>query len=103
MPYGSLTELMAKIRNTRFSNIMRKKEAETDPNQQIPNISVHGPFSYNRDETPPGHALCLRPQLELRAALRTALPASPARRSSRSTASIIDVEHAGLADRPSGA
>ena len=31
--------------------IMRKKEAETDPNQQITEYIGSGPFTYNRDET----------------------------------------------------
>ena len=34
--------------------IMRKKEAETDPNQQITEYIGSGPFTYNRNETQKG-------------------------------------------------
>ena len=49
-PYGLVTDLMAKTA-TPVLYIMRKKEAETDPNQQITEYIGSGPFSYNRDET----------------------------------------------------
>jgi peptide/nickel transport system substrate-binding protein len=52
-PYGLVTELMAKTA-TPLLYIMRKKEAETDPNQQITEFVGSGPFSYNRDETRQG-------------------------------------------------
>ena len=35
--------------------MMRKKEAETDPNQQIRETVGSGPFLYNEDETRPGN------------------------------------------------
>ena len=35
--------------------MMRKKEAETDPNQQMRETIGSGPFLYNRDETRPGN------------------------------------------------
>jgi peptide/nickel transport system substrate-binding protein len=49
-PYGLVTDLMAKTA-TPVLYIMRKKEAETDPNQQITEFIGSGPFTYNRDET----------------------------------------------------
>ena len=35
--------------------MMRKKDAETDPNQQVRETIGSGPFLYNRDETRPGN------------------------------------------------
>ena len=35
--------------------MMRKKDAETDPNQQVRDTIGSGPFLYNRDETRPGN------------------------------------------------
>ena len=49
-PYGLVADLMAKTA-TPMLYIMRKKEAETDPNQQITEYIGSGPFTYNRDET----------------------------------------------------
>ena len=49
-PYGLVTDLMAETA-TPVLYIMRKKEAETDPNQQITEFVGSGPFIYNRDET----------------------------------------------------
>src|SRR3954469_3361154 len=49
-PYGLVADLMAKTA-TPLCYIMRKKEAETDPNQQITDYIGSGPFKYNRDET----------------------------------------------------
>jgi len=49
-PYGLVEDLMAKTA-TPILYIMRKKEAETDPNQQITEYIGSGPFIYNRDET----------------------------------------------------
>src|SRR5207244_12229602 len=37
------------------SYMMRKKDAETDPNQQVRETIGSGPFLYNRDETRPGN------------------------------------------------
>src|SRR5437868_11177427 len=52
-PYGLVTEVMAKT-STPLLYIMRKKEAETDPNQQITEYIGSGPFTFNRDETKQG-------------------------------------------------
>ncbi len=49
-PYGLMLDVMAKTA-TPMLYIMRKKEAETDPNQQITEYIGSGPFTYNRDET----------------------------------------------------
>jgi peptide/nickel transport system substrate-binding protein len=49
-PYGLIFETMAKTA-TPILYIMRKKEAETDPNQQITEYIGSGPFTYNREET----------------------------------------------------
>ena len=49
-PYGLIFETMAKTA-TPILYIMRKKEAETDPNQQITEYIGSGPFTYNRNET----------------------------------------------------
>src|ERR1041385_4763431 len=52
-PYGLIFESMAKTA-TPLLYIMRKKEAETDPNQQITEYIGSGPFTYNRNETQMG-------------------------------------------------
>src|SRR5436190_20167475 len=52
-PYGLVADLMAKTA-TPMLWIMRKKEAETDPNQQITEYIGSGPFTYNRGETQMG-------------------------------------------------
>src|SRR5207302_10049656 len=52
-PYGLVNDLMAKTA-TPMLWIMRKKEAETDPNQQITEYIGSGPFTYNRGETQMG-------------------------------------------------
>ncbi len=52
-PYGLIFETMAKTA-TPILYIMRKKEAETDPNQQITEYIGSGPFTYNRNETQKG-------------------------------------------------
>jgi peptide/nickel transport system substrate-binding protein len=52
-PYGLIFETMAKTA-TPMLFIMRKKEAETDPNQQITEYIGSGPFIYNRTETQMG-------------------------------------------------
>src|SRR5438105_10259259 len=49
-PYGLMLDVMAKTA-TPLLYIMRKKEAETDPNQQVTEYIGSGPFIYNRDET----------------------------------------------------
>ena len=46
-PYGLMLEVMAKTA-TPLLYIMRKKEAEHDPNQQITEYIGSGPFTYNR-------------------------------------------------------
>jgi len=53
-PYGLVIDALAKIAPS-ICYIMRKKEAETDPNQQIRETIGSGPFLYNRDETRPGN------------------------------------------------
>ena len=63
---------LAKI-STSLCCMMRKKEAETDPNQQIRETVGSGPFLYNRGRDPAGQPLRLRPQPELRAARGAAL------------------------------
>jgi peptide/nickel transport system substrate-binding protein len=52
-PYGLITDLMAKTA-TPMLFIMRKKEAETDPNQQITEYIGSGPFTYNKEQTQQG-------------------------------------------------
>src|SRR6188508_470690 len=52
-PYGLVTDLMAKTA-TPMLYIMRKKEAETDPNQQITEYIGSGPFTYNKEQTQQG-------------------------------------------------
>jgi peptide/nickel transport system substrate-binding protein len=41
--------------STSLCYMMRKKDAETDPNQQVRETIGSGPFLYNRDETRPGN------------------------------------------------
>jgi peptide/nickel transport system substrate-binding protein len=52
-PYGLVVDVMAKTA-TPLLYIMRKKEAETDPNQQVTEYIGSGPFIYNRNETRQG-------------------------------------------------
>jgi len=52
-PYGLIEDLMGKTA-TPLLYIMRKKEAKTDPNQQITEYIGSGPFTYNREETRQG-------------------------------------------------
>ncbi|HVL71057.1 MAG TPA: ABC transporter substrate-binding protein [Beijerinckiaceae bacterium] len=52
-PYGLVVDVMAKT-STPLLYIMRKKEAETDPNQQITEYIGSGPFTFNREETKQG-------------------------------------------------
>ena len=53
-PYGLLIGALAKL-STSNCWMMRKKEAESDPNQQIRETIGSGPFLYNKDETRPGN------------------------------------------------
>ena len=52
-PYGLTLDALAKI-SPSCCYVMRKKEAETDPNQQIKDYVGSGPFLFNKDETRPG-------------------------------------------------
>jgi peptide/nickel transport system substrate-binding protein len=53
-PYGLVIEAISKL-STSLCYIMRRKEAETDPAQQVRETIGSGPFLYNRDETRPGN------------------------------------------------
>ncbi|HEX2116635.1 MAG TPA: ABC transporter substrate-binding protein, partial [Alphaproteobacteria bacterium] len=53
-PYGLTLDVFAKT-STPLCWIMRKKEAETDPNQQIAEFIGSGPFTFNQAETKPGN------------------------------------------------
>ena len=53
-PYGLVIDAMSKL-STSLCFIMRKKEAETDPAQQVRETIGSGPFLFNRDETRPGN------------------------------------------------
>ena len=53
-PYGLVIDTLSTI-STSLCYMMRKKDAETDPNQQIRETIGSGPFLYNRDETRPGN------------------------------------------------
>jgi peptide/nickel transport system substrate-binding protein len=52
-PYGLVIDVMAKT-STPLLYIMRKKEAETDPMQQVTTYVGSGPFTFNQDETKQG-------------------------------------------------
>ncbi len=52
-PYGLVIDVMAKTA-TPLLYVMRKKEAETDPMQQVTEYIGSGPFTFNRDETKQG-------------------------------------------------
>src|SRR5205814_10080014 len=52
-PYGLMLDVMAKTA-TPLLYIMRKKEAETDPNQQVTEYIGSGPLTSNREETKQG-------------------------------------------------
>jgi peptide/nickel transport system substrate-binding protein len=52
-PYGLVLDAFAKT-STPLCWIMRKKEAETDPNEQITTYIGSGPFTFNQEETRPG-------------------------------------------------
>jgi peptide/nickel transport system substrate-binding protein len=53
-PYGLVIDSLSTI-STSLCYMMRRKDAETDPNQQIRETIGSGPFLYNRDETRPGN------------------------------------------------
>ena len=53
-PYGLTIEALAKL-DTSLCFIMRRKEAETDPDQQIRETIGSGPFLFNKDETRHGN------------------------------------------------
>ena len=53
-PYALVIDTLSTI-STSLCYMMRKKEAETDPNQQIRETIGSGPFLYNRDDTRPGN------------------------------------------------
>ena len=84
-PTASSLDLMARS-TTPLLFIMRKKEAETDPNQQVTTNIGSGPFTFNQDETKPGQRYVYdrNPNYVPRRSRRAAWPAA---RSSRSTAS----------------
>jgi peptide/nickel transport system substrate-binding protein len=52
--YGLLLDALAKLESSNCF-IMRRKEAETDPAQQVRETIGSGPFLFNRDETRPGN------------------------------------------------
>jgi peptide/nickel transport system substrate-binding protein len=52
-PYGLVLDALGKV-STNVCYIMRKSEAETDPNEQITTYIGSGPFTFNQDETVPG-------------------------------------------------
>jgi peptide/nickel transport system substrate-binding protein len=52
-PYGLVVEALAKV-STNVCYVMRKREAETDPNQQISAFVGSGPFMLNQQETKHG-------------------------------------------------
>ena len=53
-PYGLVIDSLSTI-STSLCYMMRKKDADTDPNQQVRETIGSGPFLYNRDETRPGN------------------------------------------------
>ena len=53
-PYGLLLDALAKLESSNCF-IMRRREAETDPSQQVRETIGSGPFLFNRDETRPGN------------------------------------------------
>ena len=53
-PYGLVIDSLSTI-STSLCYMMRRKDAETDPNQQVRETIGSGPFLYNRDETRPGN------------------------------------------------
>ena len=53
-PYGLVIDSLSTI-STSLCYMMRRKDAETDPNQQVRETIGSGPFLYNREETRPGN------------------------------------------------
>jgi peptide/nickel transport system substrate-binding protein len=53
-PYGLVIDALSKL-DTSLCFIMRKREAETDPDQQVRETIGSGPFVFNRDETRHGN------------------------------------------------
>ena len=53
-PYGLVIDALAKL-SPSLCYMMRKKDADTNPNQQVRETIGSGPFLYNRDETRPGN------------------------------------------------
>src|SRR5215203_6462014 len=49
-PYGLVIDSLSTI-STSLCYVMRRKDAETDPNQQVRETIGSGPFLYNKDET----------------------------------------------------
>ena len=84
-PYGLVLDALGKI-ETNLPVIMRKKDAETDPNQQVTTKVGSGPFMFNEDETNPASATSTTGTRTMCPA-RSRLPAWPAARSPRSIAS----------------
>ena len=99
-PYGLVIDALAKTA-TPLCYIMRKKEAETDPNQQITDIHRLRPVHLQPGRDQAGQALRLRPQSELRAAPRTAI--GPRRRQGGEGRPRHLREHGRRADRARGA
>ncbi len=54
-PYPMMLEALGKI-GTSAPYVMRRREAETDPGQQVRETIGSGPFTYNRDLSRPGAA-----------------------------------------------
>lgn len=52
-PYGLVLDVLAKT-STPICYMMRKQEAETDPNEQVTNMVGSGPFRFVEDEWIPG-------------------------------------------------
>ncbi len=52
-PYGLVLDALGKV-STSVCYVMRKKEAETDPNQQVTSKIGSGPFTFNETETKSG-------------------------------------------------
>ncbi len=56
-PYPMMLEALGKI-GTSAPYIMRRREAETDPGQQVRETIGSGPFTYNRDLSRPARPMC---------------------------------------------
>jgi peptide/nickel transport system substrate-binding protein len=73
-PHGLVIDALAKL-GPSLCFMMRKKDAETDPNQQVRENVGSGPFLYNRDETRPGnrHVYDRNPNYHPRSELASAM------------------------------